>query len=100
MIPSSELVETVQSDFNFGTGRSYKSLVYNGNESEIMSSGIGKYLDFDMVTDTYTRHIPTNRFTALRKQDPRNIQYTRRTKGYCRHHRIISYLKSIILRVY
>ena len=80
-MPSSELIETVQNDFNFGTGRSYKSPIYNANESEIISSGIGKYLEFDMVTDAFTRHVAINRFSALRKQDPRNIQYAQRMKG-------------------
>ena len=83
MMQSSELIETLQNDFNFGTGRNYKSPIYNANESEVMSSGIGKYLDFDMVTDTFTRHIATNRFLALRKQDPRNIHYTHKIKGNC-----------------
>ena len=80
-MPLSELVETVQNNFDFGTGSSYKSQIYNANESEIISSGIGKYLEFDMVTDNFTRHVAINRFSALRKQDPRIIQYARRMKG-------------------
>ena len=94
-MPSSELIETVRNDFNFGTGRSYKSPIYNANESEIISSGIGKYLEFDMVTDTFTRHIPTYKLKALRKQDPKNIQYERRIKGNIRNYGINSYIQSI-----
>ena len=87
MMQSTDLIETVQNDFKFGTGRNYKSAIYKANESEIMSSGIGKYLDVDMVTDTFTRHIATNSFLALRKQDPRNIKYTHKIKGNCKNNR-------------
>ena len=98
-MPLSELVETVQNNFDFGTGSSYKSQIYNANESEIISSGIEKYLEFDMLTDTFTRHIPTYKLKALRKQDPRNIQYERRTKGNIRNYGMNFYFQSIILRV-
>ena len=91
----SELVETVQNNFDFGTGRNYKSPIYNANESEIISSGIEKYLEFDMLTDTFTRHIPTYKLKALRKQDPKNIQYERRIKGNIRNYGINSFIQSI-----
>ena len=52
-------------------------------------------MEFDTVTDTFARNIPTYRLTALRKQDPRNIQYERRTKGNIRNHGMNFYFQSI-----
>ena len=92
-----ELVETVQNNFDFGTGRNYKSPIYNANESEIISSGIERYLEFDMLIDTFARNIPTYRLIALRKQDPRNIQYGRRTKGNIRNYGMNFYFQSMTL---